>query len=49
MPAGPTDPNRLDTWLAIHAENTATIFIGFVELGQGVPLRCYSSLPRTRT
>src|SRR5712691_7153460 len=29
------DPKRLDTWLAIHADNTATIFIGFVELGQG--------------
>jgi nicotinate dehydrogenase subunit B len=35
--AGPDqpDPKRLDTWLAIHADNTATIFIGFVELGQG--------------
>ncbi len=35
--AGPDqpDPNRLDTWLAIHADNTATIFMGFVELGQG--------------
>jgi nicotinate dehydrogenase subunit B len=29
------DPNKLDTWIAIHADNTATIFIGFVELGQG--------------
>jgi nicotinate dehydrogenase subunit B len=29
------DPDRLDTWLAIHADNTATIFMGFVELGQG--------------
>lgn len=29
------DPNSLDTWIAIHADNTATIFIGFVELGQG--------------
>jgi CO/xanthine dehydrogenase Mo-binding subunit len=29
------DPNQLDTWLAIHADNTATIFFGFVELGQG--------------
>jgi nicotinate dehydrogenase subunit B len=29
------DPNRLDTWLAIRADNTATIFMGFVELGQG--------------
>jgi CO/xanthine dehydrogenase Mo-binding subunit len=35
--AGPDqpDPNRLDTWLAVHADNTATIFFGFVELGQG--------------
>ena len=29
------DPARLDTWIAIHADNTATVFIGFVELGQG--------------
>src|SRR6202035_1371894 len=29
------DPNLLDTWLAIHSDNTATIFMGFVELGQG--------------
>ena len=34
---GPDQPdmNQLDTWLAIHADNTATIFIGFTELGQG--------------
>jgi len=29
------DPKSLDTWIAIHSDNTATIFIGFVELGQG--------------
>jgi len=29
------DPTKLDTWIAIHADNTATVFIGFVELGQG--------------
>jgi nicotinate dehydrogenase subunit B len=35
--AGPDqpDPKQLDTWLAIHADNTATIFLGYVELGQG--------------
>jgi nicotinate dehydrogenase subunit B len=33
--AGPPDPKLLDTWIAVHADNTATIFIGFVELGQG--------------
>ena len=29
------DPSKLDTWIAIHADNTVTIYIGFVELGQG--------------
>jgi CO/xanthine dehydrogenase Mo-binding subunit len=29
------DPNQLDTWIAVHPDNTATIFLGFVELGQG--------------
>jgi CO/xanthine dehydrogenase Mo-binding subunit len=33
--AGPPDPKQIDTWLAVHADNTATIFIGYVELGQG--------------
>lgn len=32
---GPPDANVIDTWLAIHGDNTATIFIGFAELGQG--------------
>ena len=32
---GPPDAKQIDTWLAIHADNTATIFIGFAELGQG--------------
>ncbi len=32
---GPPDAKKIDTWLAIHADNTATIFIGFAELGQG--------------
>jgi nicotinate dehydrogenase subunit B len=32
---GPPDARQIDTWLAIHADNTATIFIGFAELGQG--------------
>ena len=26
---------QIDTWLAIHSDNTATVYIGFVELGQG--------------
>jgi CO/xanthine dehydrogenase Mo-binding subunit len=33
-PPGP-DPRAIDSWIAIHADNTATILIGFVELGQG--------------
>ena len=33
--AGPPDQKLIDTWIAIHADSTATIFIGFVELGQG--------------
>src|SRR5215469_15141324 len=33
--AGPPDPKQIDTWLAIHPDNTATVYIGFAELGQG--------------
>ena len=33
--AGPPDIKQVDTWLAIGADNVATLYIGFVELGQG--------------
>jgi CO/xanthine dehydrogenase Mo-binding subunit len=33
--AGPPDPKQVDTWLAVHPDSTATLYIGFVELGQG--------------
>jgi nicotinate dehydrogenase subunit B len=33
---GQPDPDRIDTWIAIHADNTATVFIGHVDLGQGI-------------
>ena len=33
-PPGP-DLQQVDSWIAIHADNTATIYIGFAELGQG--------------
>lgn len=33
--AGPPDPEQIDSWIAIHSDNTATVYIGFVELGQG--------------
>jgi nicotinate dehydrogenase subunit B len=29
------DLRQIDTWLAIHADETATLYIGFAELGQG--------------
>ncbi len=35
MVAGPPDAKQIDTWLAIHSDNTATVYIGFAELGQG--------------
>ncbi|MDO1528275.1 molybdopterin-dependent oxidoreductase [Fulvimonas sp. R45] len=31
------DPARLDAWLAIHPDNTATLFTGKVEQGNGSP------------
>ncbi len=33
--AGPPDPNTVDTWIAVHADNTATVYFGKCELGQG--------------
>ena len=33
--AGPPDAQQIDSWIAIHQDNTATVYIGFVELGQG--------------
>jgi len=33
--AGPPDAKQVDTWLAIHPDNTATVYMGFAELGQG--------------
>jgi CO/xanthine dehydrogenase Mo-binding subunit len=33
--AGPPDAKQIDTWLAMHSDNTATLYIGFAELGQG--------------
>jgi len=46
LPAGATgkartspavDPSRLDAWLAIHPDNTATLFTGKIEQGNGSP------------
>ena len=33
-PAGP-DQKRIDSWIAVHQDNTATLYVGKVELGQG--------------
>ena len=33
--AGPFDGSAIDTWIAIHKDNTATIYIGKGEFGQG--------------
>jgi nicotinate dehydrogenase subunit B len=33
--AGPPDPNAIDSWIAVHADNTATVYIGKGEFGQG--------------
>ena len=35
--SGPPDPAQIDTYLAIHPDNTATIFSGYVDIGQGGP------------
>jgi len=34
-PANQPDARQIDTWLAIHSDETATLYIGFAELGQG--------------
>src|SRR5713226_1670160 len=33
--AGPPDPTMIDSWIAVHADNTATIYLGKGEFGQG--------------
>jgi CO/xanthine dehydrogenase Mo-binding subunit len=33
--AGPPDPSMIDSWIALHADNTATIYLGKGEFGQG--------------
>src|SRR5262249_38706100 len=33
--AGPPDPNAIDSWIAVHADSTATVYLGKGEFGQG--------------
>ena len=35
--SGPPDPTMLDSYLAVHSNNTASIYLGYVDLGQGGP------------
>ena len=35
--SGPPDPGQVDSYIAIHPDNTATLLPGYVELGQGGP------------
>src|SRR5437660_1776244 len=35
--SGPPDDAEIDSYIAVHANNTVTIFSGYVELGQGGP------------
>ncbi len=34
---GPPDPTQIDSWLQINSDNSATLFHGWTELGQGTP------------
>jgi nicotinate dehydrogenase subunit B len=33
--AGSPDPHAIDSWIAVHADNTATVYLGKGEFGQG--------------
>src|SRR5262245_30203384 len=35
--SGPPDEAEIDSYIAVHPDNTVTIFAGYVELGQGGP------------
>jgi nicotinate dehydrogenase subunit B len=35
--SGPPDPAEVDSFLAVHPDNTATLYAGYVDLGQGGP------------
>src|SRR5580700_5079112 len=35
--SGPPDDAQVDSYIAVHPNNTVTIFSGYVELGQGGP------------
>jgi CO/xanthine dehydrogenase Mo-binding subunit len=35
--SGPPDPAAVDSYLAVHPDNTVTLFAGYVDIGQGGP------------
>ena len=35
--SGPPDPAEIDSYIAVHPNNTATIYLGYVDLGQSGP------------
>jgi nicotinate dehydrogenase subunit B len=35
--SGPPDEAEIDSYIAVHPDNTVTIFSGYVDLGQGGP------------
>ena len=35
--SGPPDPALIDSYLAVHSNNKASIYLGYVDLGQGGP------------
>ncbi len=37
LQSGPPDPAAIDSYIAVHSDNTATIYLGYVDLGQGGP------------
>src|SRR6266853_4402244 len=37
LKSGPPDPAEVDSYIAVHPNNTVTIFAGYVDLGQGGP------------
>src|SRR5208337_2220005 len=45
--AGPPDPKQIDTWLAIHSDNTATVYIGYVDSGKARRLLFCRSRPKS--
>jgi CO/xanthine dehydrogenase Mo-binding subunit len=37
LQSGPPDPAAIDSYIAVHPNNTASVYLGYVDLGQGGP------------